>query len=207
MRGSYTLTISAVLFGTALFAQNTPQRGTTDPYDYHDGSWIGVAGQVESTAPGSFVLNYGDGTIKVELEPSSTKSHDFIKDEHVRVFGVVDDGLFKARTIKADAVYVDSMKDYVCTTSGAAATCASFAPVILSGIVVHGLVTSVGANTIQLDRGDREIQVDTSELENSAGDTGAGKDVQVGDLVTVLGHMDDGLFSRKLKASSVEVDQ
>src|SRR5262245_10704873 len=101
---------------TTTMAQDTRPRRTNDPPGHPDGSWIGISGHVESTSPGSFMLDYGDGTIKVELEPTSTKQHAFIQDEKVIVYGIVDAGLFKARTIKAHAVYVESMKAYACTT-------------------------------------------------------------------------------------------
>jgi hypothetical protein len=170
-----------------------------------EGSWIGITGQVESTSPGSFMLDYGDGTIKVELAPSSTRKHDFIKDEQVKVYGVVDDGFFKGRTIKAHAVYVESMKSYACTTEGSEPVIAAFAPTIYSGVVLHGRVTDVDPGTVKVDEGDRVIEVDTSELPAARENAGKDPAVEVGDMVTVVAHIDEGLFARKLRASSMEV--
>jgi hypothetical protein len=207
MNTQLPILLFSALFTTAAMAQDTRTRGTTDPHDLDEGSWIGIAGNVESTSPGSFVLDYGDGTIKVELEPSSTKQHAFIKDEQVRVFGVVDAGFFKGKTIQAHAVYVESMKSYVCTTEGAEAVCSTFAPTILSGVVVYGRVTAVDKNSVKVDEGDRVIEIDTSALTSAESGAPQPAAVQVGDVVTVLGHMDEGLFSRKLKADSIEVAQ
>ncbi len=198
------LTLLCTLLTTGAVAQDTPTRGTDDPHKRADGSWIGVSGTVASTSPGAFVLDYGDGTIKVELEPSSTKQHDFIQDEQVRVYGVVDAGLFKGKTIQARAVYVESMKTYACTTEGSEAICAAFAPVIYSGVVVHGRVSAVKTGSLTLDEGDRMVEVDTKAMSNPTGAPTA-SDPKVGDLVTVVGHMDEGFFSRKLKADSVEI--
>jgi hypothetical protein len=207
MKPQLLLSLFATVIATTTLGQNTNTVGTNDPHDAKKGTWIGVTGTVESTSPGSFQLDYGDGNIKVELEPSSTKKHDFIKDEHVRVFGVVDDGFFKARTIRAHAVYVESLRSYVCTTEGAEAICSSFAPTILSGMVVHGRVTKVDKNSMTVDEGDRQITIDTDAMNTANVGTGTAQAAQVGDMVTVLGHMDEGLFSRKMKADAVEVVQ
>jgi hypothetical protein len=204
MRPQLPLLLFTALFTTAAMAQDTRTRGTNDPHGLGDGSWIGIAGHVESTSPGSFVLDYGDGTIKVGLEPSSTRQHEFIQDEQVRVYGVVDGGFFKAKTIQAHAVYVESLKTYACTTEGAEPVIASFAPTIFSGVVIHGRVTQVSKDNITVDEGDRQIVVDTGALDTASG-AGMAPAAKVGDVVTVLGHMDEGLFSRKLKAGSLEV--
>ena len=204
MRTKLPILLITACFASGVGAQDTRSSGTNDPHDYGDGSWIGIAGHVESTSPNSFMLDYGDGTIKVELEPLSTQKHDFIQNEQVRVFGVVDDGFFKGKTIKAHGVYVESMKTYACTTEGAETRITSFAPTILSGVVVHGRVTAVGEDNVKVDEGERVIEIDTSAL---GGEAGVGPVVKTGDLVTVVGHMDDGLFSRKLKATSLDVVQ
>jgi hypothetical protein len=199
------LTIASFTLTTV--AQNVPNHGAHDPHQVAEGSWVGITGQVESTSPGSFMLDYGDGNIKVQLEPTSTKKHDFIKDEQVRVYGVMDDGFFTAKTIKAHAVYVESLKSYACTTEGAETICSSFAPVIYSGVVVHGRVTAASPGTVQVDDGDKVINIDTSDLQTASGDKGMAPAAKEGDLVTVMGHMDEGFFSRKLKALSMEIVQ
>ena len=108
---------------TSTLAQETPDRGTNDPHDQAEGSWIGISGEVETTSSEGFVLDYGPGTIKVELPSNSTKQRTFLKDEQVRVYGVMDDGFFSGKTIKAHAVYVESLKAYACTVEGAEAKC------------------------------------------------------------------------------------
>lgn len=202
MERTLSLLLCCALASMATIAQETPDRGNAYPRDVPDGSWIGISGRVESTSSGSFMLNYGNGTIKVELQPTATNLHDFIKDEEVDVYGIVDDGFFKRRTIKAHAVYVESLRSYVCTLEGSEAKCASFAPEILSGVVVHGRVTRSDGRTIRVDEGDREIAVDVSSV--AVNEAGQEKPV-VGDMVTVLGFMDDGFFSQKLKASSITI--
>ena len=202
---SFLPLLFVTLASTATWAQDTQTRGNNDPHDRGDGSWIGITGHVESTAPGSFILDYGDGTIKVELEPTSSQQHAFIQDEKVRVYGAVDAGLFKAKTIKAHAVYVESMKTYVCTTEGAEPVLTSFAPTIFSGVMIHGRVTAVNGSTLMVDEGDQLIEVDASKLDTAAGGTATGAPVKVGDLVTVVGHMDEGLFTHKLEASSLDI--
>lgn len=207
MTSRLPLLLTFLFFATIGMAQNVPMPGADDPHKAVEGSWVGITGQVTSVSPGSFVLNYGNGTIKVELEPTSTKQHEFIKDEHVRVYGVVDAGLFRSKTIKAHAVYVESLKSYACTTEGAEAVCASFAPVIYSGVLVHGRVTAVSPGTVHVDDGDKVIDIDTSDLAVVNGVRTTAPTVNTGDRVTVIGHMDEGFFSRQLKADSIEVEE
>ncbi len=207
MEARLSVLLLAASISVAAWAQVEPGPGTNNPHQVPEGSWVGITGQVESTGPGSFMLDYGKGTIKVDLEPTSTKQHAFIKDEQVRVYGLVDDGFFKAKTIKAHAVYVESLQTYACTTEGAEVFCASFAPVVYSGVVVHGRVTAVSPGNVQVDDGEKLIGVDTSALEAAQGENVMATTAKVGDLVTVVGHMDEGLFSRKLEAVSLEIER
>ena len=206
MHKPLSLAFLTALMSMTAMAQDIPDRGTTDPHAQAEGTWIGITGEVESTSSEGFVLDYGPGTIKVQLEANSDKQRKFLKDEQVRVYGVMEDGFFSGKTIRAHAVYVESLKQYVCTTEGAETKCASFAPAIFSGVVVHGRVTKADADKIEIESGDESLAVDLSALKGEGTASATRPAPQVGDVVTVLGHMDEGIFTRKLMASSLEIE-
>jgi len=195
----------ATMLTTTLHAQST--TGEELMKDTEDGSWIGVSGTVEkSSSKGSFVLDYGEGTILVNVDPEATVPHEFTANEAVTVYGILDEGFFKAATINARTVYLESMKSYACSMDGADNKVASFVPAIHTASIVHGRVTKVSGDNFMVNEGGTMITVDASGMKGTTkGDTPA---VQVGDRVTVIGDINKSFFSgRKLAATSMNVIQ
>jgi uncharacterized protein YdeI (BOF family) len=200
----------------SLYAQNTGTNTSTakepgevqNPRAQDDGSWIALSGTVKSTGNNDFVLDHGSGTITVKLQPENKieGDHKFIEDEKVRVFGVVDDNFFKATTILARAVYVESLSTFVYRTDGVDDFVEVAMPVIPSGTVVQGRITKMEENKIVLDEGDRNIMVDTSILTkdedpNTMENT---KDLKVGDHVVAVGVMDKDFWTgRTFRATTL----
>ncbi len=186
--------------------ENTMQQ--QDPRSQDDGSWIAIKGTVKSVGHDDFLLDHGNGTITVKLQPEEAqeKEHEFIKDESVTVFGVVDENFFKSTTILARAVYVESLSTYVYRTDGVDEFITMATPVIPSGTVVHGTIKKVEADKIMIDEGDRMITVDTSlltkdedpaTLESTAG-------LSEGDEVVAVGVMDKDFWTgRTFRATSL----
>ena len=212
-----SLAIATVASAT-LCAQTTGTETTTgtakeptevqNPKAEDDGSWIALSGTVKSTGNNDFILDHGNGTITVKLQPENKieGDHKFIKDEKVRVFGVVDDNFFKATTILARAVYVESLSTFVYRTDGVDDFLQVAMPVIPSGTVVQGRITKMEENKLMLDEGDRNIMVDTSILSkdedpNTMENT---KDLKVGDQVVAVGVMDKDFWSgRTFRATTL----
>ena len=145
-----------------------------------------------------FVLDHGDGNITVELQPGERlkKDHKFIKDEKVRVFGMVDADFFSQTTILARAVYVESLSTYVYQTDGTDAFLHVSTPVIESGTVVQGVVKKVKDDKVVLDEGDRSITVDTSFLgKDEHSKTRDGAAISEGDIIVAVGVMDKDFWS------------
>lgn len=174
-----------------------------------DGSWIGISGTVKSVGDEEFVLDHGEGTITVKLQHEDVETdvdHDFIKDEKVRVYGVVDDNFFLNTTILARAVFVESLSTYVYRTDGVDEFIQISTPVIGSGTVVQGTVTEVNENKLMLDEGDRMITVDTSLLKEDEDPLTAdnASAVKVGDRVTLVGNTDTDFWTgRTFRATSM----
>ncbi len=196
----------AVLMGTNAVAQDTQLRAKEAPNAQTDGTWVGVHGTVESTSSGSFVLDYGSGNIKVIVDPSATNPYEFTANEAVTVYGVIDEGFFKATTLRARTIHLDGQKRYACTTDGADAKVVEFVPAMYAGMLVHGRVSGKTATLVMVDQGDRTVTVDISKLVPVPNGGNDGTKVQEGDYVTVVGQMDQGLFSgRKFVATSMTV--
>ncbi len=200
------LFLSLPLISFTLNAQQHEPTVVDDPYAEDDGSWIGISGSVESTGAGDFVLNYGDGTITVELADDTTKAHKFIENERVMVFGIVDEKLFRSTTIQARAVFVESLSTYVHVADGAGERLKSITPTIVSGTVVQGRVTGITAKNLTLDQGDRMITVDLTRMEHNPLEATGRDRIAQGDLVTALGDIDQTFWKgHVLRASSIEV--
>jgi uncharacterized protein YdeI (BOF family) len=179
-----------------------------DPKGQDDGSWIAIRGTVKNVSDDKFVLDHGDGTITVELQPENRvkEDHKFIENEQVRVYGVVDAGFFTRTTILARAVYVESLSTYVYRSDGVDEFLQVSTPVIESGTVVQGVVKRVKDDKIVLDEGDRSITVDTSILgkdeDPKTMESAAG--VSEGDIVVAVGVMDKDFWTgRTFRATSL----
>lgn len=200
------LTFLFLTLSLSMHAQEQAPKVVADPYAEDDGSWIGIAGTVEKTGAGDFVLNYGDGTITVELAEESTTIHTFMKDERVTVFGVVDENFFSSTRIQARAVFVESMSTYVHTVAGSVERLKKNTPTLVSGAMVQGRVTAVTEKHLIVDKGDRMITVDLSWLPEKKGSTSKADRVREGDMVTAIGDMDRTFWKdRVLRATSLEV--
>ena len=192
--------------GSIAVAQDTQLRANETPNAQTDGTWVGVHGTVESTSTGTFMLDYGEGSIKVIVDPSAANPHEFKANEAVTVYGVIDEGFFKATTLRARTIHLDGQKRYACTTDGADAKVVGFVPAMYAGMLVHGRVSGRTATSVIVDQGDRTVTVDISMLVPVPDGNNELTEVQEGDYVTVVGQMDQGLFTgRKFVATSMTV--
>ncbi len=194
------------LFSATMMAQDTRSSGENSPLKAAAGSWVGVSGTVESTSKGTFVLDYGDGNITVNVDPEASNPHEFKANEAVTVYGILDEGFFTATTINARTVYLNSQKSYACSTGNSADEVISFVPAVYAGTLIHGRVTKVDGTNIMVDEGSRMISVDVATLEAEMKNSTGFPEVDAGDLITAVGTMDKGFFTgRTLEATSMEV--
>jgi hypothetical protein len=197
----FMIFLAAFAFPIVLLAQDDQ-----DPRAAGDGSWVGISGTVQSTANNAFVLNYGDGTINVELERENAEGteHAFLEGEQVTVYGIVNEGFFRATTIQARAVFVESMSTYTYVTDGFNEFVKITTPGFTSGSVVQGVVTASNGRNLTIDKGDRSITIDTSILAEDPATAEGTRRVQVGDRVTAVGTMGRSFWTgRTLRASSL----
>lgn len=209
----------ALLAAIAAIAFSTGGASAQDPYLLKDNTQITISGTVTSADDNSFVLDYGGGTITVELggldwgfgrddEESQIKSG-----EKVVVTGEVDDELFETTKIEADHVFIQDLgtqfssprQDQQQQQPLYAATWTF----IDFDTIVEGKVTSVSQEKQQFalrtgTTSTETLVVDVSNLPNNPVDQDGFQQIKKGDRVAVSGDLDDQFIeSRKLIAENV----
>ncbi|MEZ4600054.1 MAG: DUF5666 domain-containing protein [Syntrophotaleaceae bacterium] len=182
------------------FAQN--------PYGKPDESWISISGTVEEVRSDAFTLNYGKGTILVEMDDGDRDADGYklVAGDQVTVNGKIDDDFFERTTIEASSVFVVKLgtiffassadeEDYLTHNAD---------PVVLTGITVQGTVTAVGREEFMINTGERRVTVEVDEMAFNPLDDEGYQKVEPGDFVRVNGYIDDDfLEGRELVAGSV----
>lgn len=175
-----------------------PACAQEDPYAQPDDSWISISGTVETVSPDQFTLDYGDGIISVEMDDGDRDADAAVLEmgDEVTVSGLIDDDFIELATIEASSVYVEELG----TTFYASAVdeedaFVTVSPVVVVGdLVVQGVVTNVTEQAFTLDNGPREIRVTVEEMAYDPLDDEGYQKVETGDLLSVSGHIDAGLF-------------
>ncbi|WP_404401013.1 hypothetical protein LG288_00640 [Idiomarina seosinensis] len=84
---------SFAFFAAPSLAQN--------PYTQNDDTWIQIDGEVTSVSADSFLLDYGDGVVTVEMDDGDRDADGYklMQGDKVSVAGTVDDEFYEATTI------------------------------------------------------------------------------------------------------------
>jgi len=206
-----TRVITAVVAGFALLLSAVASAETANPYTMADETWITISGTVASVSRDSFILDYGDGSVIVEMDDGDrdADAYKLAGGDKVTVSGRVDDDLFETTTIEAASVYVENIGTTFFASPVDEETADSFValirePVVVSRVTLQGTVTEVDDDEFTIDSGFRQIRVDVGEMPfNPLDDEGYLK-VRVGDLVSVSGEMGSDLFEgRELVADTL----
>lgn len=179
-----------------------------DPATKADDTWISVSGTVKSVAPDTFVLDYGKGTIPVEMDDgdNDADAYKVVAGDKVTVNGMIDDDLFERKTIEASSVYVEGLNTYFYASAvdeeDTFVTVTT--PVVISSAVLQGTVTGVSGREFTLDTGSRMVTVDTVDMTYNPLDDEGFQKIKKGDRVSVAGMFDADLFeARKFDATSI----
>ncbi|MCL7744397.1 hypothetical protein LV476_05460 [Guyparkeria hydrothermalis] len=182
------------------------------PSGLPDQSALVLSGTAVETTPSSFVMDYGQGLITVEVDDwewVEKEARGLIEGDEVTVYGRIDDDFSEARTIEASSLYVENLGTYFTAEPGDGEDVSVIPTLVFnvdSGMDVTGKVTSVspGEKEFTIDSGARQITVDTTELNYDVLDDQGFQQIDKGDLVAVNGYMEnDFLESMELKADSV----
>lgn len=176
-----------------------------------DGSWISLSGEIENPGLNTFVLNYGDGSIVVEMDDwdRDADAAPLLDGDNVTVYGRVDQNLFTDTTIEASSVYVESLGTYFYASSVDEEEFVAFdltptVPIVVGAISYTGTVSSVDGRKFTLNTGNRSITIDTNPMDYNPMDEVGYQQVEEGDVASVYGSTNTGVIgSRKLMANAV----
>ena len=204
---------SAVAVGVAACLAAATPVWSQDVATTFDREWISLSGTVADVYATSFLLDYGDNDITVELDKFDWEvDKSILRGEQVTVSGRMDRNLFDTRTIEAALVYVPRLNEYIYADpedeEGDPTVMGDIAPGLFSGardgdwMSFSGRVTGIEGDEILVDTGMSVLRVDTRPAIPGGLVTPS---VSVGDRVLVTGVMDAaGLFDkREVEANSV----
>lgn len=170
-----------------------------------DGSFISLTGEVAEVNGDTFTLDYGSGTIEVEMGDFGWFEESPLEaGAEVTVRGRMDEGFFDTRTIDAAAVHVKGQHTYYYSDPNEA-DLSEYVGFLANfdgddeanrdSVMLSGEVVGQSDGEFMLDTGTREIGVDTTGLDGMP-------DIEVGDRVTVHGRIDEAGFfdDRELEA-------
>lgn len=170
------------------------------PYLHPDGSFLTISGTVVAPENESFELDYGAGTITVEMDDWDAygEARPLMDGDTVTVYGRMDDDFFEVATIEAGAVYVDQLNSYIYASSADEESAYSphlwVTPRItpVSEITVRGKVTAVDGEdkTFTVKIGDETLLVETASLGYNPVDDKGFQRIDRGDWVSVSGDLD-----------------
>lgn len=169
-----------------------------NPYLQADDTWISIDGEVHEVSPDSFVLDYGQGFVTVEMDDGDrdADAYSLLEGDEVTVSGIIDDGLYELNTIEASSVYVESIGTYFYASGvDEEDTFVTVDPVIISETVIQGTISSVGDEEFTLDTGAQEMTVQVDEMIYDPLDDVGYQQLDEGDFVTVTGNLDIEFFN------------
>lgn len=179
----------------------------------YEDEWISLGGTVEAVRSTSFLLDYGENDITVELDQFDWSiDRTVLEGQYVSVTGRMDRNFGDNRSIEAATVYVPALNQYLYADpedeEGDPSVIRSFLPgafpVTASDgefLAVSGQVTGVGPAEIIIDTGNSPLRVDTRLIPGALDKP----PVEVGDHVVVTGRMGAArlLDRREVEANTI----
>jgi len=200
----------ATILGIASLVIGFPGFAGENPYQKPDETWISVSGSVTTVTPDSFMLDYGDGVITVEMDDwdADADAYKVAVGDRVTVTGKIDDDMFETTTIEASSVYVEDLNTYFYARATDEEDFDTFitytTPVIASATVLQGTVTEVEGDEFILNTGLRSVRVETEDMAYDPLDDQWYQQIDVGDRVSVSGEIDHDFFEgREFVATSI----
>lgn len=174
-----------------------------------DRNWINISGEIVSTAPDSFMLDYGADNVTVEIDDWDWKREGraLAPGDDVVVTGRVDADLGQRKRIEASSVYAKNINTYF-YGSGADEEDLAVSTVYAVSVPNYsdstGFVTAVEGREFTLGANTGAVRVDTSAMADNPLDAEGTPQVKVGDRVYVWGDLDlDPVERTELKARGI----
>lgn len=183
---------------------------------------VAISGIIEDASDSGFRLNYGGGTISVDMtgwpryaghyrDPEREDEPLFDLGDDVTVSGMVDNALYRARRLEALSVYVHD-RDSFYTVAAPRNGDWSLRPMPASPLTdadpttisLAGQVSAIAGDELSLDLGGSLVSVDTAPMSYDPLDDIGAQRVRKGDWVQVSGRLRPSFFSdRRLGAQRI----
>lgn len=202
-----TLALSTLALSISVAAQNFENKP--------DQTWISVSGTAIETNPSSFMLDYGDGQITVEMDDwewFEEEGHGLIEGDNVTVYGEVDDDFAENAKIEASSVYLEDLGTYFYANSadeesGEPNKTLDVIAMDTTNIVdLNGTVSSVNnvEEEFTIDNGIQQWTIDVSGMDYNPLDKKGFQQIEKGDYVSVSGEFSNNLVeSLEIEAERV----
>lgn len=176
-------------------------------------SQVSLKGTVIAQNQEAILLDYGQGTITVELDDwdDLEEGELAMPGDQVTVYGTIDDSFYSEKSIEAQSIYVEDINAVLTGPSPydeegqlLSRRSTDFMGPSRYDIEIAGMVTSVDGRTFTIDSGNRQIKVDTSMMDYNPLDERGFQNVKKGDWVRASGDLAmNTLEDRELVAESV----
>lgn len=172
-----------------------------------DGGFITLDGTVLSTAPDTFVLDYGDGEVTVEMDDWDwyREGQALVPGDEVAVTGRFDQDLYEQAKVEASIVYVEDLQTaYYANPADEEALGASAGVTIYPrNVDVTGRVAAVDGTTFTLEAPSGAFRVDVSNLAENPLDNEGERRIEAGDRVYAWGDLQLAGLDSRLMAEGV----
>lgn len=173
-----------------------------NPYTKPDNSLVTISGTVVDPGVELFELDYGQGTVTVEMDDwdSYGEARALMDGDVVTVYGRIDDNFFDSTSIEAGAVYVDGLNTYFYASSDDEEDLSYYTPnawiapasIVPNAMTLRGEVTSVAKEdrSFTVSIGNETVEVETDMLGYNPVDDKGFQQINSGDWVSVSGTLD-----------------
>jgi uncharacterized protein YdeI (BOF family) len=184
------------MIATGLFATTVH---SANPYTQPDEAWISLSGSVESVSSDMFTLDYGDGSVFVEMDDGDRDADGYklLPGDKVTVTGRIDDDLYETTSIEAGSVYLEKLGTtfYASPVDDESVVLTVTTPIVVADTTVIGTIRNVDDNRFTVDTGERELNVMTGGLSYNPLDDKGYQQLEQGDRVQVTGRIDEDFFT------------
>lgn len=201
--------VASIIINPAMAQDNDD---TPNPYLMPNESWISISGTAVAPGADSFTLDYGEGTVLVEMDDWDWygDAAGILDGDKVTVYGEVDDDLYETTSIEASSVYVESLGTYFYASAADEEDYGYYnywiAPTLIEvgEMTVRGTVSSVAGREFTIDTGPRMLTVDTIAMPYNPLDDKGFQQIDKGDYVSVSGDLDYNVWAgRELTADHI----
>ena len=190
-----------VPFALAQTAASPAAPVVSSPYTQPNNAWITISGKVTATSADAFVLDYGKGSITVEMDDYDwyAEGSDILINDNVIVSGKIDHDAGETRSIEAASVYVKNarLSFFADASDEEGGTRGAKRPVVNTDYPVFsytGTVVSTAKENLVLDTGYQLLTVNFSAYTENVFDQAGKVRIAPGDRISVKGKITEGYF-------------